>query len=306
MTRPPTRIEGSSFDEIRLSIVRNDSDNIYAASRLVCSSFGGCNVCCKVLILSVCAISVVVKIPQILLQASFLACTAEVYFWHRMPLQFHQLSGWDLLTTAKPSAAKVVSAPLAIRFSPQHRTWGLRGQRLIHVPWTHDDPIPVDLGDLDAWQVRADFQHAAGPEGLLDFLQATGVFCRDNESWTFNDLIHCQQALKYLLKVDPAKWRPLAVVFKSPRVYKAILSYHHFPVLFDWTKKGTHSATLTVNSTLGAMLVSVLVDHLTNSKYGYCARPDCRREYRITSKHPRIWCSEKCARVMVTRRLRQR
>lgn len=225
-----------------------------------------------------------------------------------MPLQFLRLSGWDLLTTAKPSAAKVVSAPLAIRFSPQHRTWAAKGQRLIHVPWAKDDPIPVDLGDLDAWQVRSDFQRAAGPEDLLGFLQASGVFWRDTESghWTFNDLIQCQEALKYLVKVDPAKWKPLAAVFKSPRVHKAILSYHQFPVLFDWTKKGAHSATLTVNTTLGAMLATVLIDHLCDAKYGYCARADCRREYRITSKHPRKWCSDKCARLMVTRRLRER
>lgn len=228
-----------------------------------------------------------------------------------MALTFHRLSGFKPVgnkssKSVRPDAVSV-PVPLRVRFSTKYCTWGLKGKHLIHKPRRAHGPIPVDLGELDAWDVRTDFLRATSPEEMLKFLNSSGVFLRDSESgnWTLDDLFDFQRAIRYLSDVKPAKWRPDAAVFKVGQVLGTIIKYQAFQIEFDWMGN-THSATIEVHNTLGAMLATVLIDHITDAEFGYCARPDCRKQYRIGTKHDRKYCSSYCAHFESVRRHRSR
>jgi hypothetical protein len=222
-----------------------------------------------------------------------------------MFFDFYGLKG---LVGKKKFKHRVVSVPLGVRFSAQHCLWTTKGKRLYHVTQKAHDPIPVGLGELDAWVVRDNFLSAKSDDEILQFLRNTGMFWRTAESpgrWDFGDMRCFQQVITYLLTTEPLKWKPLKSVFTSTRVIPALNGYRSFAAGFDWTPEA-HAATLIIDSTLGAMLASVLIDHLAGAKFSYCARLDCRKIFRIESKHVRKFCDERCGRLQSLHTYRER
>jgi len=86
-----------------------------------------------------------------------------------------------------------------------------------------------------------------------------------------------------------------------------------FTLLFHW--KGTeqlewrgaqHIAALKARDVVTAILATIYVDHLHGTKFGFCRRHDCRKAYKIESKHIRKYCSQYCAHLESLRRMRKR
>jgi hypothetical protein len=63
-------------------------------------------------------------------------------------------------------------------------------------------------------------------------------------------------------------------------------------------------AEITVSSALEAMLATVYVDRITDTKFQACGLRDCPEIYEVSSKHERQYCSQACAHKASVRRRR--
>jgi hypothetical protein len=200
----------------------------------------------------------------------------------------------------------VVSIPLAVRFTVTDCDWEvLSGGKLYHVRSATDGPIRTAVGDLDAWAVRSDFLRVESEDDMLQFLNRTGVFDRDQEHWIVSDLFQFQQVIAYLLKTPPARWKALKSIFKTQEIIEAVATYQTPRIGFVWTE-ASHAAVIRTNTTLGALLATLQVDHIRGAKFAFCARANCRRQFEIESEHPRKYCSAECAHIEAVRQYRER
>jgi hypothetical protein len=74
---------------------------------------------------------------------------------------------------------------------------------------------------------------------------------------------------------------------------------------FLWDRKKPYGV-ITTKNTLSAMLATVFIDRLRGARIGFCARPDCKKEFRVVSNHERRYCKPYCAHLESLRRLRAR
>ncbi len=84
---------------------------------------------------------------------------------------------------------------------------------------------------------------------------------------------------------------------------KALNDFTRFKVSFRWKGK-KHFAVFEAGETLGAMLATIIIDHLRGAKYGFCARVDCGRPFEIETRHQRQYCRTYCAHLAGLRRRR--
>src|ERR1700722_18481153 len=82
-----------------------------------------------------------------------------------------------------------VPVPFGINFQVSDCAWEVRKSRLVHVPEVGEGLIPAYRPRwFDAWEVRTDFLAVRNLDGMLEFLNRTGVFRVDHETFTIDEL----------------------------------------------------------------------------------------------------------------------
>jgi hypothetical protein len=205
--------------------------------------------------------------------------------FEKQPRRFERPEPRVVVRTAVDAGAALARRT---RFTSETREWGLKADRLVHLPDSGDGPITVELSELDAWQVRGDFLQARSPDVMLGFLQRTGVFSRTTESgyWTFKDLFGFQVVIRRLMETKPLKWRE--GMFVHQKILEACIAHRSFQVEFWWAAK-SHYAALIANTTLAALLATVHVDHLRGAKFWPCVR--CGKQFELTG-HRKKYCGD--------------
>ena len=177
-------------------------------------------------------------------------------------------------------------------------------------------------GPFDAWKVREEFLSLKADRQFLDFLNTVGPFAEApgwlSGQWAASDFKLWQEMFREFLKRSPASWDcAVEKVFKTKTVSvvgQILGRAKRFTLLFHWKGKqeviewrgAQHIAALEAKDVVTAILATIYVDHLHGTKFGFCKRDDCRKAYRIESKHIRKYCSQYCAHLESLRRMRAR
>ncbi|MCU1309868.1 MAG: hypothetical protein JWO20_993 [Candidatus Angelobacter sp.] len=164
--------------------------------------------------------------------------------------------------------------------------------------------------NFDAWKVRDYFLASESDAEILNFLNKTGHFSKRlnvKGAWSYDSFRMWHTAFRGLLQRHPSGWGAWASkqFEHEPMIIKALQVYSQIPVDFRWTKT-QHYAFFKATDTLGAILATIYIDKLRGAKHGFCARPDCRKDFEFISKHKRKYCSPSCAHLETVRRLRER
>jgi hypothetical protein len=199
---------------------------------------------------------------------------------------------------AQPSAL-----PIALRFDATTCGWEIKNGKLYHAQLeSPDGGIPSELGTLDPWKVRSDFLRIRNHDEMLSFLRATGVFHKREESnrWRMPDLFKAQQGVRQLLQTLPQRWTFGTIGDNRRKRDLGPPNRPHSVCL----NKDSHYAIVSTSVTLRALVVSVMIDHVRDARYSFCARADCGTQFRFESRHKRKYCSFECAHVEAVRRHR--
>ena len=168
----------------------------------------------------------------------------------------------------------------------------------------------------DFWLLREKLLDSRTDADLVEFLNECCYACVNN------DLImrplkleHLSPSLaKYLheLKDLLMKWMPL-----GPRSWhklegrfsKSLLEYvclgtgrhHSLTAAFGWSRDGAPTVTVFAHDEIEAIILTVHIDHLRRVRFKSCARPDCRKPFRLTSRHRRLYCGPYCGHLVAVR-----
>jgi hypothetical protein len=195
--------------------------------------------------------------------------------------------------------------PLTVRFVGQTSRWKLIGHDFRMFPDVVVRTQPADLlSDFDiageaVWALRADFLTAQSPTAMLTFLCRTGPFSGRKE-WPQSDLCGWQQIIRKLMTRSRRRWSALALSDYA----KEVIHRSRKMTIELWRSDG--GAALVAFNTLEALLATVHVDQLRGARFKFCARPDCRRPFDLTSRHKRKYCSDECGHLMAVRAARAR
>jgi hypothetical protein len=102
--------------------------------------------------------------------------------------------------------------------------------------------------------------------------------------------IHVQDLMKWGLTCGAGEW------FNS--------GYSHSKL--DGPRAKFPHYVLAASSVYDVLIATITVDHLRETKFSVCARPDCRVPFPIESQHKRTYCSQYCAHLESVRRNRRR
>lgn len=176
--------------------------------------------------------------------------------------------------------------------------------------WKPGEPInigPPRTQYIDPWEVRRAFLAMSTEKQIIDFLNQTGRFAFDSGPtglWGFDDMREWQNIIKHLLKQHSSNWHeslPGRVADQRKLLLLNIAT--RLPINFLW--EGKHPrGVITTTTTLSAILATVFLDRLRGAKIKFCARPDCKKEFRVVSTHKRYYCTPYCAHLESLRRLR--
>jgi CGNR zinc finger len=174
------------------------------------------------------------------------------------------------------------------------------------------------FGAFEAWMVREEFLSLETEADFLGFLNRVGSFSshRDHGGWELDEFHVWQNIVRQFLISSPATWRPfvhkLVATFRSQgydinRISSEIYVTNTLDFHLRFAAGGpSQAAVIHVNSVVGAILATIQIDHLRRAKFGFCARPDCKKPFEITSSHKRQYCSPYCAHLESLRRMRER
>ncbi len=219
-------------------------------------------------------------------------------------------------THALSELPTIVGVPATVVFRSRACDWNVKRAKY----WISRDGKTVRPGALydkagdylagkyfDPWAVRARFFALQTDEEILEFLNLTGAFTNKNYRgwWTYDHFRLWQAVLRELLRRHPSRWR--AWVEKHLRTERLMINalndFMKFQVSFRWKGK-KHFAVFEAGETLGAMLATIIVDHLRGAKYAFCARADCRKPFEVKTKHGKQYCRTYCAHLAGLRRRR--
>jgi hypothetical protein len=169
----------------------------------------------------------------------------------------------------------------------------------------------------DAWKVRENFLGLKTEQDFLAFLNQYGTFSSSSlveRRWDVEDLRCWQQLFRDYMLRSPATWDKKVGRFAPEMVdfVGHILRLSDSPsISFSWREKlerssrsGPNLAIIKADNIVGAILATIYVDHLHGTKYKFCARPDCRRPFEVSSKHKRKFCEQYCAHLQSQRQMR--
>jgi hypothetical protein len=239
----------------------------------------------------------------------------------------------------KPKVEIIVGIPVTVEYLAMPCKWEIKphpdawesqaGVRVHPERFFESDRFPpwevlARCVPFEAWKVRDEFLSLRTDQEFLDFLNRVGRFMPSmgtgwvvTGQWDTDDLKVWQEIFREFLKRSPATWdRAVEDVFKpgTVRLVRRILkTSNRFTLLFHWRgvqqvewRSAQHIAALEARDVVTAILATIYIDHLHGTKFGFCNRHDCRRAYKIESKHIRKYCSQYCAHLESLRRMRER
>ena len=168
---------------------------------------------------------------------------------------------------------------------------------------------------LDAWKVRDEFLSLKSEAEFLGFLNKIGRFSRGfarDGDWELSDLKGWQQVFRKFLISSPATWHDHLVKLAASApgfnlrlidLDVAVSLKTSFQLHLSWQRR---SAVIRVVDAVSAILASIYIDHLRGLRLRFCARPDCRKPFEITSRHKRKYCEQYCAHLEALRRMRRK
>lgn len=213
-----------------------------------------------------------------------------------------------------------LSVPLRVEFWPTHGEYKVcwyskKGHR---VPDLRFDDTKLNPGleradwpredCYDPWKVRSDFLFAVDPE---DFIVEAFIFFYGRFGWIadlratpgdphgHNDFANWKALVTDLLRTPRDRWWALPYA-----KYKLRYANRSFPVSLQVSPDGKPYGLITVRTAIDAILVSVQLDYLFGLQTRYCA--SCHREFLLTSRHRRRYCSSTCGVREAVRALRNR
>jgi hypothetical protein len=171
------------------------------------------------------------------------------------------------------------------------------------------------------WNMREEFYGDGRSEGFADFEGFTYFYGRfgvgptdlvwpqpgryDERllAWHLQeDFEEWQDLLRTAMKLPIERWPSLAKKFPERKV--AALR-KPLPLMLEW-REGTPVGVLRFQTAVDAIMASIQIDKLNGVEFRYCARPDCRKPYKIESRHKRVYCSTDCAHYMAVKASRKR
>jgi hypothetical protein len=233
--------------------------------------------------------------------------------------------------TIKPNVEIIVGIPVTVEYRAPVSKWEIKphpdvpesqaGVQVHPERFFESNLVREMSGPFDAWKVREEFLSLKADQEFLDFLNKVGPFAGApgwfSGQWAASDFKLWQEMFREFLKRSPASWDcAVEKVFKTKTVSvvgQILGRAKRFNLLFHW--KGTqqfewrgaqHIAALEAWDVVTAILATIYIDHLHGTKFGFCKRDDCRKAYKIESKHARRYCSQYCAHLESLRRMRKR
>ena len=206
--------------------------------------------------------------------------------------------------------AQKLHAPIRVNFRARPERWIVQGANYYH--WVDPQrgkaragmmwiPLPGSCGapfSLDPWQVRDQFLalDLGDRAAVVEFLGVTGEWPTDKRVLKARELQGFQQRMRDRLT--------------DPRAAKfGFSAWSHTPggVTLDYRKQPPGlSVSIHCQTALEAMSWTVDIDLiLRGARFRYCARPDCKKLFELTSRHKRRYCSMYCAHLESVRRGRQ-
>jgi hypothetical protein len=213
----------------------------------------------------------------------------------------------------------LVSVPVTVEFRSTPCKWEAKEKTNVSVrkdgQWIHPIRLYEHSADIyggkyfDAWEVRESFLQLQTDENFLNFLNRTGSFSPQFKDgvWGFEEMRGWQDLFRGMMKKEPQHWPNL---LRSRLAYRQhlvalVLKYHQTQTTLRW-QKAHNSLMFRPDTTLSAIYTTIVLDKLAGSRFGFCARKDCRREFEIGSHPNKRYCSHDCAHLEVVRRGRQR
>jgi hypothetical protein len=176
------------------------------------------------------------------------------------------------------------------------------GRRLIqqHVQRSMQEPNPRPI---DPYYMREEFLSLRHDEReLLRFLDKYGLWENEepmevNEYWDFQEFLRAT-----LLSGKGIRGQLLSrsAFGKLPGPLHKSLT-----IDFEYNKGGLQFVTRTIGC-LDAIIASMQIDVIRDTKYKKCARHDCPIVFVVNSQHKRKYHNESCKHVEVMRRSRER
>jgi hypothetical protein len=209
---------------------------------------------------------------------------------------------------AQPRKAPINFVPIRYLFSFGSGEWRIKSGRARLM----SQPKLGEPEQYDLWELRERFlEIEKGNEAaVVSFLNLTGLWERDSESFLVEDFWDDQQAIRFLLTGEPNE----SFGKHSPKPFeilqRVLLKSLWFRGIWLCDKaKIPPTLELAGVGARGALFVSVWLDLARKAKFRYCARPDCIDHKPTQSpfeanRKDQVYCSQYCAHVESQRRKR--
>jgi len=199
------------------------------------------------------------------------------------------------------SHVPLLSLPIEMSYwDYKYRAWRLKNDgRLVSKNRVRAYPYML-AREIDPWELRDQFlavkKHC---DSVLNFLNRTnwhgGRRLRNVEDFT-----RLQELVRVALRRRPEKWQNLMPKFAE----KAFALLSGVESTIRWNK-GRPVVRVDVESPFDAIIATIKIDKMMGLRFGTCARPDCRKPYKVSSRHCRKYCSQSCAHLENVRRSRK-
>jgi len=184
------------------------------------------------------------------------------------------------------------------------------------LPMYQDDGQVCNRQSYDPWAVRDLFLEQRSEEDFLKFLNQTGCFFRPKRLepglFGYSAMQEWQKLVRVFMKLRPENWSKYIDqlyrehhTFDVSMIGRVLRETRRIPTEINWDRDKP-SARMRLHDTVSALLTTIQLDHMRGVKYKFCARPDCRKPFRIRSAHNRIYCSQECGHLQSVRAVRER
>jgi hypothetical protein len=213
----------------------------------------------------------------------------------------------------------VSGVPASVLFRTTPCEWTLARNRSIAVvrdgKVVHPEKFVLKKGDptrgkiVDSRTVLEEFLLDKTKQEWLDFLNSYGCFgakLPGASLWGYEEFQSWQVVFKELIQRHPSTWKGWfeSVPTTTKLIRWALKRHTEFLTEFRW-RGNEHSLVIKANDILTAVIATVYLDHLRGANYKFCALSDCRKPFELTSKHDRIYCSQRCAHLQTVRKQRE-
>lgn len=117
---------------------------------------------------------------------------------------------------------------------------------------------------------------------------------KDREYMDFSQFRELRQELQRAARLPIEKWHKLH--WMNINGLRVDLNF----------EEGHLTGECVIASGVRACAAQLFLEKLSGAEYGWCARPDCNKFFRLESKHFRKYCSQDCAHVVAVRTSRER